>query len=412
MENKSKLHWGIYAAMLAVFVVLLLVIPSERTFVFYAGLIGTAVMCAVAGIGGWRQMRRRKAQGLMPAWPDLFTMLAIQLGIFAFLDMGSVFCPDYIAVVAEAIVFVPVFVILVGEERLRDAVRWLYARRKAAVLTAVLAAVAIPALCFGIPFAQYKYAQGLLDEGGYEKAIAVFERLGDDYLDAEKLRLEGMYREGRRLKEAGETDRAYFMLQDIIAYSDVADYLAQDAELKAVRAKYEAYDIGNEVELGEWNGQPLKWGVLAQDGSRRLLIACESLARMKFNEVFDITYWENSSLRGWLNGEFLSMAFTDAERARLIETHVKNDDNLMYRTEAGKDTVDTVFLLSIDEAEIYRHINKEWFTSSTTSSWLRSPGCSRIDAANITMGGGVDEMGTNVDKKSGVQPVIWVDIAE
>ena len=96
-----------------------------------------------------------------------------------------------------------------------------------------------------------------------------------------------------------------------------------------------------------------------------------------------------------------------------LETAVKNDDNAMYRTEAGDDTVDRIFLLSIDEAELYRMGRKDWFTSSTSNMWLRSPGCSRIDAATVSMGGGVDEMGTNIDWDNvAVRPVMWIDILD
>lgn len=411
LEKKEKLLWGIYAALVAVFAILLAVIPSERTFVFYTAFGGTTLMCVIAGIAGWLKLRQDKADGRMIVWPNVFTMLVVQLLFFAFLDMGSVFCPKYIAVVAELIVYVPTVVIVVGEERLREAVRWVYKHRKAVWLTALAVVIAIPALYFGIPFAQYQLAQGRLAKGEYARAAETFAKLGDHYLQAGEMRRTSLYGEGKRLNEAGESEQAYFALQDILEYADVAAYIEADENLTAVREKYGAYGVGNVVTFGEWNGKGLEWGILAQEGSRRLMISHEAVGRMPFNNEFDITYWETSSLRAWLNGEFLSTAFDDAERARIFETQVKNDDNAMYRVEAGKDTVDRVFLLSIDEAEQYRHVNKAWFMGDS-SFWLRSPGCSRIDAAHITMGGGVDEMGTNIDKKAEVRPVIWIDILD
>lgn len=401
--------WGMYAAMVALFIVLLVAIPSERTFVFYTAFVGTALMCAIAGVAGWWKLRRDNKQGRMPVWPDIFTMLAVQVLFFAFLDMGSVFCPKYIAVVAELIVYVPALVIIVGEERLRESVRCLYRHKKAVLLCVLAVIIAIPALKFGIPFMQYKQAQSRLEKGEYARAAATFAKFDADYLDADTLRRESLYREGMRLNEAGEAEAAYFILQDIMDYEDVNAYMESDAELMAVREQYGDYRVGNVVTFGTWRGKPLEWGVLAQQGSHRLLITRNDVARKPFNDIFDITYWETSTLRTWLNSDFYSEVFDDAQRRAIVETYVKNDDNAMYRTEAGKDTVDNVFLLSIDEAEMYRLVNKEWFMGDA-SCWLRSPGCSRIDAAHITMGGGVDEMGINIDKMADVRPVIWVDI--
>ena len=67
------------------------------------------------------------------------------------------------------------------------------------------------------------------------------------------------------------------------------------------------------------------------------------------NEWVSIT-WQNCSLRAWLNGTFLSTAFTSAEQAKLQTVTVKAEDNPYYGTGAGNDTQDKVYLLSIREA--------------------------------------------------------------
>lgn len=404
--------WGVYAAMVALFIVLLVAIPFERTFVFYTAFVGTALMCAIAGVAGWWKLRNDKAEGRLPAWPDIFTVLVIQLIFFLFLHMASLFCPKYIAVIAELIVYCAALVVVVGEERMRDAVRWLYARKKAVALCAIAVLIAIPALKFGIPFINYKRAQGWLEKGEYTRAAAAFEALGEDYMDAGTLIKESRYREGVRLNEVGDAEQAYFLLQDIMDYSDVQAFVDGNEALSAVRAQYGDFRVGNVVTFGTWQDEPLEWGVLAQEGSRRLLISRESVARKAFNDEFDITYWETASLRRWLNDDFYMDAFSKAERAKIMETQVVNADNAMYRTDAGNDTVDRIFLLSIAEAEIYRSVCMDWFKSADCSFWLRSPGCSRIDAAHVTMGGGIDEMGTNIDWDADVRPVMWIDILD
>lgn len=410
-QKKSRI-WGAYAAMLALFVVLTLLIPSEPTRVFYTAFGGTAALFIIAAADAARKIRRMQESGMQLRWPDMFTMLVIQLIFFVFLDMGSVFCPFYIAVVAEVIVYAATAVIVFGEERLREAVRWLYRHRKAALSCLLAVIIAIPVVYFGMPFVKYQWAAMKLDKGEFARAAEIFGGLGD-FRDASDQRAESLYRLGVQLNEAGKHEQAYFTLQDITGREDVQAYIDGDEELSAVREKYGAYGVDNVVDFGTWNGKPLRWGVLAQEGSRRLLFAMEPVAYKAFNDVFDITYWHNASLRTWLNGEFLTTAFSGDEQAKILETAVKNDDNAMYRTEAGDDTVDRVFLLSIDEAELYRMGRKDWFTSSTSNMWLRSPGCSRIDAATVSMGGGVDEMGTNIDWDNvAVRPVMWIDILD
>lgn len=410
MTKRQKQLWGMYGALLAVFIILTLVIPSERTPVFFTAFIGTAALFVIAAVSAALKFRQQDKLNMKTAWPDAFTMLVIQLIIYAFLDMGSVFCPYYIAVVAELVVYVPMVVIIFGEERLREAVRWLYRHRKSAAVCVLAAIVAIPVVYFGTPFVKYKWAESQLVKGEFASAAETFLSLGD-YMEAPEQAKESLYGLGMQLNGAGEYEQAYFTLQDIAAYEDVQAYIDANPELAAVREKYGAYSVGGAVTMGEWQGAPLEWGVLAQEGSRRLLFAMKPLCQKAFNDEFDITYWETSTLRAWLNDEFLPEAFADDERARILETYVKNDDNVMYRTEGGEDTVDRIYLLSIDEAEQYRKEYREWFMSSTHAMWLRSPGCSRIDAATVSLGGGIDEMGTNIDWTNvSVRPVMWIDL--
>lgn len=408
-EKKSRI-WGVYAALLAAFVLLTLLIPSEPTKVFYTAFIGTAVLFVIAAIDAALKMRQLTARRMKLRWPDMFTMLVIQLIFYAFLDMGSVFCPFYVAVIAELIVYVATLFVVFGEEKLRDVVRWLHRHRKGVIGALLVVLLAIPAVHFGTPFVRFMWADSKLQKGEFADAAEMFKNLGD-FRDSENRFCESMYRLGMQLNEAGEHEQAYFVLQDVIEYEGVQAYIDGDTELAAVRDRYGVYSVDNVVTFGEWNGEPMEWVVLDQQGSRRLLFAAKSVGNMPFNDKFDITYWENCWLRTWLNGEFLNTAFSAAESAKILETAVKNDDNAMYRTEAGEDTVDRIYLLSIDEAEQYRQGRMDWFRSDA-SAWLRSPGCSRIDAAHVTMGGGVDLMGTNIDKEADVRPVMWIDILE
>lgn len=412
MKNMKKVMGGVYAALLIAFVLLAVLIPSEPTAVFYIAVVSMAVMFVIAGVEGVRWIRFREKQGLNVVWPEIFTLLVIQAILFVALDFGSVFCSTGIAVTLELFMYMMVLVCVVGEERLRDGVRWLYRHRRAAMGTVLAVMIAIPVIYFGTPFVQYKWAAGLLEKGDYERAAAWFGRLGD-YDDAETQRQESLYRLGMQLNESGDHKQAYFVLGDVLDYDGVEAYIAGDESMLEMREKYAAYDIDSVLTMGEYGDKAIEWQVLDQQGSKRLLFVTDEIARKAYNDEFDIVSWETCTLRAWLNGEFLKTAFTDSERVLIVETELENKDSELYRTDGGNDTVDRVFLLSLDEAEVYRQGRKQLFSDNEITSWLRSPGCSRIDAAMITMGGGVDGMGNNVDNaRMGVRPAIWIDLNE
>lgn len=409
MDKTTKKLWGMYVALLAVFGLALVIIPRENKFVFWLALFSMVLMFVLCGVFGALRLKREKKQGLLPAWPAEFTVLVVQTLFFVFLHMSALFCPNYVAVIAEIIVYCSFIAVVAGEENLREAVRWLYARRRAVTAVCVAAVLAAAALVTGIPFVRYQLAEKALEKGEYESAAATFADMGD-YMEAETLRMEALYRMSRAHTEAGEYEEAYFVLCDILTYADVAEYIEANQDLLDVRAKYAAFEEGNTVTFGTQNGEPLEWYVMDQQGSARLLYAVEPVAQMAYNTEFDVMSWEICSLRAWLNGDFMQ-AFDAREQKMILETAVENNDNALFRVEAGEDTVDRVYLLSIDEAEEYRKEYRGWFMGYT--AWLRSPGCSRIDAALMTDGGGLYEEGANIHHDQyGVRPVMWIDITK
>ena len=122
----------------------------------------------------------------------------------------------------------------------------------------------------------------------------------------------------------------------------------------------------------------IEWLVLKNDGSKALLISKYALDCQQYNTTYPSVTWETCTLRKWLNGAFISNAFSHEEQAMILST-----------TTESADTKDRVFLLSEDEA-------REYFSSDSTrqcqgtaycfaqggdqdsdgrcSWWLRSPG--------------------------------------
>ena len=116
---------------------------------------------------------------------------------------------------------------------------------------------------------------------------------------------------------------------------------------------------------------PIKWRILKQTGDKAVLLADRMPDTCPFNDIYKDTSWSDCSLRQWLNGEFLSRAFTEQERSAIEETDVKNAPNYFFGTDCGPDTQDRVFILS----------NKEVFASPLATDYGFYAGSGIDDAA-------------------------------
>ncbi len=147
----------------------------------------------------------------------------------------------------------------------------------------------------------------------------------------------------------------------------------------------------------------------------------------KYNdEKVDIT-WENSTLRAWLNKEFLEAAFTKKELKDVVENTVINSDNAKHNTPGGNDTQDKIFLPSIDEAEKYFEtdelrraqgtefaassglkLDKSILYAGNSVWWLRTPGLKAFHACYVNNDGVIyPTVNVNIEN-FGVRPAMWV----
>lgn len=104
--------------------------------------------------------------------------------------------------------------------------------------------------------------------------------------------------------------------------------------------------------------EPIEWIVLDQNENGTLLLSRYILAAQPFNTEEKEISWEDSSLRAWMNNDFLQEAFTEEEQALIRDTTLENPDNSFYNQGfGGNDTVDKVFCLSVDDIEKYFEYN-------------------------------------------------------
>ena len=182
-------------------------------------------------------------------------------------------------------------------------------------------------------------------------------------------------------------------------YKDSADHLTA-LEKEDIRQA----ELGDIVMFAN-----LEWRVLDRTEDQALLIKDKSITDIAFQSEDSPCTWETSSIRRWLNSTFLEENFAEAEINILKDTNVVAEDNPVYHTSAGKDTVDKVFLLSSSEAAGYY----DTLHGTETCWWLRTPGASEGSMAFVYPNRTVMNYGYDcTDDTFSVKPVMWVDISQ
>ena len=181
------------------------------------------------------------------------------------------------------------------------------------------------------------------------------------------------------------------------------------------------------------NKEPVKWRVLANDGNL-FVVSDQNLDCVAYNTSAETVTWEECSLRKWLNSKFIDNAFTTQEQGAVLESLVVNEDGAKG-SEAGADTYDKVYLLSIYEVidpelgfptdwkakgGTRVTLNTEYARSrgALTNAdmagawWLRTPGDAK-NAANVFNDGNVFVRGGSVNNFIfAVRPAMNIDTSK
>lgn len=193
--------------------------------------------------------------------------------------------------------------------------------------------------------------------------------------------------------------------------------------------------IGDYVQFGHYpqtadgDSLPIEWIVLETDGEAALLISRYALDVQPYHAVQESTTWDRCTLREWLNHAFYDRAFNSEEKKSILMGDVSAAQNPAYTTAPGSTTKDSVFLLSIAEAE--RHFAGSKARSAVATDyavrqgayasqngraacwwWLRSPGCTSMLAAFVIRDGDISLGGDSVNSKlNAVRPCVRVQLA-
>ena len=227
--------------------------------------------------------------------------------------------------------------------------------------------------------------------------------------------------------------------------------------------RYNAYNKFETITFGKYeqdaditNGkEAIEWLVLDVKDNKILLISKYILDCKQYYYKDSLVYWENSYIRNWLNSNFLYSAFDENEITEILDTYNVNNTNLYTNEYSGENTLDKVFILSLDEAISYfdfygndlsvsvnyglnknslrqckgteyaiknnlRVVNNDSELNKCGNYWLRTVGLNELRIwysdkyANyyntyVRENGSINEKGTCVrSNDDGIRPCIWV----
>jgi len=186
--------------------------------------------------------------------------------------------------------------------------------------------------------------------------------------------------------------------------------------------KFGKYEQDNDTSNGK---EDIEWLVLEKENNRILVISKYALDAQPYNATHSYITWQYCTLRSWLNDTFLNNAFTSAQKSKIPTVTVIAEDN-PKGTDAGSDTRDKVFLLSISEANKYFSSDSERICYATSYAiaqgakksynaycwWLRTPGSIHGQyAAYVYSDGSVHDVGNSVLTYGfAVRPALWIEL--
>ncbi len=118
-----------------------------------------------------------------------------------------------------------------------------------------------------------------------------------------------------------KTEQAFVESSTLVDTVDREDEFEVSDDLQTV--KMGRYEQDNEGQNGT---EQIEWIVLEADGQKALLISKNIIDCMPYNNGYAACNWESSSIRKWLNNDFLETAFTEGERMKILETFVPDAD--------------------------------------------------------------------------------------
>ncbi|MDO4936136.1 MAG: DUF6273 domain-containing protein [Phascolarctobacterium sp.] len=304
-------------------------------------------------------------------------------------------------------------------------------------------------------------------EEDYNRASAIFEKLGNyenaaqlvkECLDG-KMRIkfglaEGLFNSAYTEQDFYEAAKAYEEVSDYYDVEDKIEKCNQRAEeakqayltivenrkriLKLIQkviigvialvimifsAKYvynnflrytslEQAKVGDFVKFGKNSRHGIAWKIYEVQGSKRLLISEDEIGETEIEWRNNVSSWETSSLRQWLNNNFFVVAFNKSEKKLIKLTNLEKNVNGEY----NYDVSDLLFLLSVEEVEKYfkNDSQRRWDMNSDGKkfvNWMTRTPCNLKKCfVSVCDNGSFDMRGINHGKACPVRVALWADV--
>lgn len=175
------------------------------------------------------------------------------------------------------------------------------------------------------------------------------------------------------------------------------------------------------------------WRVLDIKKNRALIITEDIIELQWYHREFTDITWADCQLRNYLNHVFYN-TFSPDEKGKIVAVTNTNSDNQWFKTKGGADTLDPIFLLSLEEVCEYFGDSKENLFVKGKQKWLiddennqerqaefkgknhwwrlRSPGYYGRTSASVNSSGNVYVRGNGVygtpKDGGGVRPALWL----
>lgn len=205
---------------------------------------------------------------------------------------------------------------------------------------------------------RYRQAVKAYNAQDYSTAIRLFESV-KDYANAPMQLLQTKYLYGQQLISSGEYSSAVLLLKDDLKDNGIWR-LYQTIPVKYRYVPGDLFFFGKRPDVAsdiipEFR---LVWQLLDVKDDQFLVVSYRVLDCIP-SDVEEASAWETSSLRAWLNSDFMNAAFSPAQQRFILPT-VREPD-----------TTDYLFLLSAKELFQYRDIlEKDTQTGIRPAMWV------------------------------------------
>ena len=174
--------------------------------------------------------------------------------------------------------------------------------------------------------------------------------------------------------------------------------------------------------------EPIEWIILESNDDEALVISKYALSIGSFDSNPATYTWSTSELEDWLNNVFYEEVFSQQEKDVVLSTFLRNEQSGKYDTDQGASCVDKVFLLSVEDAELYFRTDteRECLTTSyvlfegtvahdngVCNWWLRTLGYDGHTgfSPNVTyvdFNGAINYIGMQGIFKLGIRPAMFI----